>query len=150
MEICKIKWKATRGHYILSGLQWGFLWNNTFFTLKIMLLMAKPRAVYLPRQTLHKLGGLRKVFGFSGFHLLHLQTCGFGYMLSKFLLMKLWGDGGVVWSQQPRKNSWRYLWCKKVILLNHGDRTHRQEELHWGSVMTGNSLYTLRLGVGQG
>ena len=25
----------------------------------------------------------------------------------------------------------RHLWCKKVILLKHGDRTHGQEELPW-------------------
>ena len=28
-----------------------------------------------------------------------------------------------------KKNSWRRLWCKKVVLLEHGDRTHGQEEL---------------------
>ena len=24
------------------------------------------------------------------------------------------------------------LWCKKVIVLKHGDRTRGQKELHWG------------------
>ena len=31
-----------------------------------------------------------------------------------------------------KKEFLRYLWCKKVILLKHRDRTHGQKELYWG------------------
>ena len=31
-----------------------------------------------------------------------------------------------------KKEFLRCLWCKKVILLKHGDRTRGQKELHWG------------------
>ena len=64
----------------------------------------------------------------------------------RILLMKFWGDGGVrgVQSLWPRENSWRPLWCKRVILLEPGDRTRGQEELHWGQ--DGESLNILRLG----
>ena len=31
-----------------------------------------------------------------------------------------------------KKEFLRHLWCKKVILLKHGDRTRGQKELHWG------------------
>ena len=31
-----------------------------------------------------------------------------------------------------RKEFSRRLWCKKVILVKHGDRTRGQEELRWG------------------
>ena len=44
-----------------------------------------------------------------------------------------WGFGMAgVRSWWPRKNSWRCLWCKKVILLKHRNRTRGQKELHWG------------------
>ena len=46
-------------------------------------------------------------------------------------VMGFGGDGGVR-SWWPRRHSWRCLWCKKMILLNHGDRTRGQKELHWG------------------
>ena len=38
-----------------------------------------------------------------------------------------WGSWGLEW--QPKKNSLRHLWCKKVILLKHRDRTCGLEEL---------------------
>ena len=31
-----------------------------------------------------------------------------------------------------KKEFLRHLWCKKVVLLKHGDRTRGQKELHWG------------------
>ena len=37
------------------------------------------------------------------------------------------------------------LWCKKVILLKNGDKTHGQKELLHG-VVRSNWSYTLRLG----
>ena len=38
--------------------------------------------------------------------------------------------------------------ARKGDLLEHGGKIHGREELH--GVITGNSLYTLRLGGGQG
>ena len=26
----------------------------------------------------------------------------------------------------------RHLWCQKSVFIKHGDKTHRQKELHWG------------------
>ena len=40
----------------------------------------------------------------------------------------------------------RGLWCKKMFLLKHGDRTHGQEELHWGCA----EWLIIYLGVGGG
>ena len=31
-----------------------------------------------------------------------------------------------------KKKFLRCLWCKKVVLLKHGDGTCEQKELHWG------------------
>ena len=31
-----------------------------------------------------------------------------------------------------KKEFLRHLWCKKVVLLKHGDRTGGQKEVHWG------------------
>nr|XP_060475687.1 uncharacterized protein LOC132669701 [Panthera onca] len=52
-----------------------------------------------------------------------------------WLLMKFWGDGGS-WGPEPtaKKEFLKTSLVQKVILLKHGDRTHGQEELHWGNI----------------
>ena len=39
------------------------------------------------------------------------------------------GDGGGVRGQKPRKEFLRRLWCRKAVLLKHGDRIRGQQEL---------------------
>ena len=50
------------------------------------------------------------------------------------IVMKFWNIGGEVWwgevqSRMTKKEFSRHLWCKMVVLVKLGDRTHGQEEL---------------------
>ena len=53
-------------------------------------------------------------------------------------MMKFWCDGGGVGGFMGSRADGQeriledIFGAKMVILLNHGDRTHGQEELHWG------------------
>ena len=38
----------------------------------------------------------------------------------------------LVYGATAKKEFLRFLWCKKVVLLKHGDRTCGQKGLHWG------------------
>ena len=37
----------------------------------------------------------------------------------------------LVYGATAKKEFLRFLWCKKVVLLKHGDRTVRQKEPRW-------------------
>ena len=53
--------------------------------------------------------------------------------LQKYVVLQgvdAYPDG--VLEQTAKKQFLRRLWCKKEILLEHGDRTHGQKEPHWG------------------
>ena len=48
-----------------------------------------------------------------------------------------------------KKKFLRHLWCKKVNLLKHRDRTRGQKELHWGHEEQLRIYFQVERGVGR-